>query len=557
MRKKGKHMKRTISLMIAALLLFCGLAAQAADYTLPEKMKKQLEIGSGLKGSFSVTASGYGEEVPLLDALHRTEFEVRGLLADGNLYYCIYQADDSENQNNKTEIFSADGSYYAKSDLMGGRTYTISGLYQAADALSPLSGGEGAAITSAAVKLAESATGLMAQEWEKALEPYRNNIELWINRFPVVTDYTTLADGRNCLEISYNIPYAAMTGFIQETLSAIFQDAVLLNLLDGVLTAEQRELYLNPNLAYYYAEVLKSIQTEEDVVIAKATDSKTGKAVGSRLSLPLDAKATGFSLLTAEQEAGGDSTWTLSGETRMISLSLPAEMALDKDFDYEIKFMNLFYGAEADTPESQALRIRISRKSNGPAVSAEDEKTHEDYSFRLSIEQDSSMVNENRPVKLADFDPIDAELNMHFSGKNAQQSPTTAEVELAYTRGDRTITLSGKFKSAAPWIVTFPETDGAVNLLAASSEEREGLLKELADNAKKMLMHTPEASIPEASAAAPEATPEAAAETAEVQAETAEPQAETETGAGDETKADDTAEEKAADAAPEAEAKTP
>ena len=44
---------------------------------------------------------------------------------------------------------------------------------------------------------------------------------------------------------------------------------------------------------------------------------------------------------------------------------------------------------------------------------------------------------------------------------------------------------------------------------------------------------------------------------AEVQAETAEPQAETETGAGDETKADDTAEEKAADAAPEAEAKTP
>ena len=39
MRKKGKHMKRTISLMIAALLLFCGLAAQAADYTLPEKMK--------------------------------------------------------------------------------------------------------------------------------------------------------------------------------------------------------------------------------------------------------------------------------------------------------------------------------------------------------------------------------------------------------------------------------------------------------------------------------------------------------------------------------------
>ena len=49
--------KRIVFLIAMALILTIG-TCQAASYTLPEKMYNQLAIGSGLKGSFTVTAEG-------------------------------------------------------------------------------------------------------------------------------------------------------------------------------------------------------------------------------------------------------------------------------------------------------------------------------------------------------------------------------------------------------------------------------------------------------------------------------------------------------------------
>ena len=51
--KKGLLM--TLCLLLALLPVASGLAA--TTFTLPEKMDKQLSIGSGLKGSFQLSAA--------------------------------------------------------------------------------------------------------------------------------------------------------------------------------------------------------------------------------------------------------------------------------------------------------------------------------------------------------------------------------------------------------------------------------------------------------------------------------------------------------------------
>jgi len=489
-------MKKVIAFIISVIILLSSVGAYSVEYTLPEKMMKQLEIGSGLKGSFSISTSGYGKDLPFLDALNKTEFEIRGLSTDGHLYYCIYQADDSEKQNNKTEIFSDNGCYYLKTELMNDQVYMVPDFYQIADTIT-IQEKETAAVTSAIIKLIEAISGSQSPEWETALKPYRERTELWLSRFPVVTDYTTSSDGRNCLEMSYDIPYTTMVSFIQELLPVLYKDETVLRLLGQIMTEEQKNLYLNPDLIYFYAEILNSFKTEEDIVISKTTDSKTGKTVAIHLSLPLNPEVTGFELFTADQEDNGINTWILRSENRMVSLKTPSNLIWDHDFEYEIQFMNLFYDNGKEMPDSTALRIQISRQSSGPLSSEEDEKSHENYAFRMKINQDPSIFTENHPIHLGSFDDIDAELNLHFSGKNAQQSPTTAELDFILQIGAKETSISGKFKSAAPWVVTIPETTDAINLLETTQDDQTKMINHLTEHMVELLRHIPVVSVPE------------------------------------------------------------
>ena len=47
-------MKKSFAVIFSLMLMFISFCASAATYTLPEKMGKQIEVGSGLKGSFTV-----------------------------------------------------------------------------------------------------------------------------------------------------------------------------------------------------------------------------------------------------------------------------------------------------------------------------------------------------------------------------------------------------------------------------------------------------------------------------------------------------------------------
>jgi hypothetical protein len=102
-------MKKILSILLVLVLTTACLAASAAGYTLPEKMERQLQVGSGLKGSFVIRANADAELSPVVHALQNAAFEIRGIQSEGNSHYYIYQAGENEAMSALTEICTADG----------------------------------------------------------------------------------------------------------------------------------------------------------------------------------------------------------------------------------------------------------------------------------------------------------------------------------------------------------------------------------------------------------------------------------------------------------------
>ena len=73
--KKGLIL--ALCILLAILPATTGLAV--TTYTLPEKMDKQLSIGSGLKGSFRLSAEGKDELLLSLEPILDVPFQMRGM----------------------------------------------------------------------------------------------------------------------------------------------------------------------------------------------------------------------------------------------------------------------------------------------------------------------------------------------------------------------------------------------------------------------------------------------------------------------------------------------
>ena len=120
-------MKKRIICIIAGIMMLLSGVANAATYTLPEKMQNQLAIGSGLKGSFTVTADGELSKTPFLNAFCDATYDLRGMSSGHDLHYYLFQ----ENNGSQTiiaELYKKDGQYYLRSDIVQGKILELSGF---------------------------------------------------------------------------------------------------------------------------------------------------------------------------------------------------------------------------------------------------------------------------------------------------------------------------------------------------------------------------------------------------------------------------------------------
>ena len=476
-------MKKRFVCLIALMLSLVIGAGQAASYTLPEKMYNQLAIGSGLKGSFSITAEGEAFDTPFLKVITDAEFSLRGMSSGEDLHYYLFQQ-DGEQQSGVTELYRREGTYYLRSDMVPDRILAFPDAARYLDSLFP-SGKENTPASPFIYKIMTLPEDIRKEKWEPVLTRYGNELEMWLADFTVLAETVRMENGVSALDFTYEIPMSRVAEKIIALAGEIAADGEALELLDSVMSKEEKDLYINGNLLYYYAEALGNIDQSRCVRLNRRM-SVMGEVLSSRLELPLDERSTGYTLLEIKQ-IGELTVYTLRKTGQVTVLALPDTEAFGKpEYEQSVWF------AKADTEAQEnnlAVRIDISRTVE-THDDAED-RNHETDHYSLHIEHDSTYIPEDTdPALIPEYTATDIEIDLHYSSKYAQNSATVLEVGAEMKKGESVLKVEGKFKTAVPWLFMPFEIANPTDTGTGTGEVLLPYLTDWISNAASIIRHS-------------------------------------------------------------------
>ena len=440
-------MKKRVISVIVLLIVFITGSCQAAGYTLPEKMNNQLSIGSGLKGSFSVSEEGEKYGTPFMKAITDAEWAVRGIRSGDDLHYYVFQTNDRDEQTALSEVYRKDGIYYLRSDMVQGKILAFPVLSQILASLFPESGENGSASSFIAniIKLPEN---IRKDKWEPVLQKYQNQLELWLAEFTVTADTVKMENGLSALDFSYEIPMDSIYEQSVKLIGDFVKDPEVTALLDTVMTDEEKKTYLNGNLLYFYLDALHALQIDQPVRMSKRV-SAIGDVLRFRLELPLDERTTGCQ--SVDIETVDQLTVITVRKTGQIMVAAFPEVEKLKQQTYEQSawFARLNADPEKEK-ENIAVRIDIVKSNE---TYEKDEKTHEINHYDIRILQDTKYLPADSDLTiLPDYTETDINIDLHYSSKYAQNSATTLEIGAEVKQGESAMHIQGKFKTAAPWL---------------------------------------------------------------------------------------------------------
>ena len=208
-------MKKRFIAFIAMVLIFAVCTCYAAEYTLPEKMYNQLAIGSGLKGSFSISFDGEMFDIPFLKdiidarflkAVSDAEYNIRGIASGKDMHYYVFQSDDQDQQKALSELYRKDGVYYFRSDMVQGKVlefpvkseYVAQFIPASAENISP------ASFITNIMSVSEQDE---KDKWNPVLTKYQNELEMWLAGFAVGAETIKLQNGSSALDFAYLASY--------------------------------------------------------------------------------------------------------------------------------------------------------------------------------------------------------------------------------------------------------------------------------------------------------------------------------------------------------------
>ncbi len=526
--------KRILGIFLSMLLaLSCAVPALAAlDYTLPEKLNKQLSIGSGLKGQFTLTAEGNDPLVLALTPFLDTEIQLRGLTSEGETHYYFYQDTGDEVQRGLTEFYLRDNMLYLRSDMLKDQVLYIPDMGTVLDLVTK-SSGENPNFFSILWRIQNQGEEAIKAAWEPLVEGLTKKLELWIAPFADASVREN-ADGATVSEMNYTIPMAELKKEILVLLRDLRNDPAARAALEGVMTEEQRDIYLRDDLDYFYQDAMNALNDDFDVVISR-TVSTLGEEISGSIELPLDeSRFGGYSSLTIRTE-GKVMTWTLKNENRVLSL-----VSENGFFDQTAKEQTWWYmtypNTEMDSVSTERSAVRIHLTRGSEVSTDEDDRSHQEDRYVLTVEKDTSRLPEEEADQAyPDFTPVRGVLSLHYSSKYSQSSPTTLEITGELEMENMHIRLNGSVKSASPWIFSPFDISGAVNLIGMTPEAQNLLLAEWLACAGEQLIRLPE----ETAAPAETETEAPAAENGAAETEAAPAAENAEGGAGEEAPAAD------------------
>ena len=439
-------MKRFFALLLACIML-CTCAF-AEDYTVAEKLYKQLWAGSGFSGTLSVEIDSPAFKT------------VRPITAEAD--YIYVREEEGVEPEHRLDLMLMDGENTTSAAYAQLKKGSIS--FQA-DVLSPdwftLDTAAHAETAEQAVQDAISQTGapglsqlLLAgasalrdnDKLLSALEPYLTRIDVWIEGHRQDAVLSKLND-ETVMQVNYLLNPAAIKAQVKQLVVDVLNDETLLPLLAQAMGEENAETYLNPALQSWYFEAVDSLPFPGDLTLSR-TLAMTGETIELHLSLPMYDAQAGVITLSYDRTRGEgdlpeDNTLRMESAEKVIELLWQeySSMTGVKVVQGTLSSQPAQDFAVDEGAESIAVSFTL-KQSVSETLDQEGRDVYTcEYALTLAPAEGSSVT----------FEETEIALNAQFISKQLKSAATGVTALLHVTTGETAVKLSFDGASRKKW----------------------------------------------------------------------------------------------------------
>lgn len=513
-------MKRFLCVLLC--LLLAAPAALADDYTPTQLFRQQFIVGgNGLRGTVTISASGVAEWLePLLPFTSQLQVRVIGekqagmseLVDDDEDWQMkLWAKDAAGDQRALTYIYGSPEGLYIRSDLLPDTLLTLPvqnvnlpyqladgellGLFMSFDLLGLTAADNGGNTTawSALADVAAIPPEDWEADWSPVLSKYDTLMDMWLSAYasPTVISGGT---GSMTLRTTYEIPVEDVKEQTKYIIGLMLSDSDLQSLLAPYLTDEQRSLYLNPAMYWFYEHCIDivplngSILLEREMTAMGETTSMTislplptlpqelttplGELAADVFSLPYRNAFDGLENISIRQ-SDGEMSVSLNSPERTVTLILADRAEEGEDVHWE----GFFRITPAVGVEEPLLSAAFTWRSSQSLWEDEDYNTHEDFGWSLEISPDLTAASPDDPFRstYVEFMPVSLSASVGYTKKDKANSPVQLSIELSATLPGADVGLSASLKVAERWEHEALPTTGGESLITMAPERREAL----------------------------------------------------------------------------------
>lgn len=545
-------LRRLLSCLMALGLLFSGAFAETVsdlDYTVEEKLLKQLQAGSGFQGTLTIESTAVeGRESDAWTTIKPLTIDVgyiyvredtsKNTKPENRLTFSFV---DGEKTLGTAELALSEGLLALKSSLLGDGWYTLD-----ENAATAVMEGDGQAdgmigqevrdfqAQTALPGLAAFAAGLIghigdtdASKWTDLLDPYTTKIDLWLEGYRQDAILGKSDDGTTTMEIDYQIPASAIKAQLKQMVMDLLADSSLLAALSAVVPDEDLKTFLDPQQQNYYFYTIEELPLKGNLELSR-TVSLMGETLALSLSLPLyDSKGGEATLSYRRNQGGGDlpeeNSIELTSDTKQIRLNYQMYQTMDGTTVYQGTLLRQALGTQAfevgaepagNGQKTFSAAFTLSTQTTEDAKNPGNNTLKRSFHLTLAPEytpEDSTddviAPTEAQAEEYSVFQPIDIALDSTFTSGQAKNAATSLDATLAISGEEmpQTITLSFSGKSTGKWTPDTVDTQSATSLDGMNQTALNALLAQVA--VKGGLMLLPYIGMPAAEATeAPDAT---------------------------------------------------
>ena len=473
-------MKRILALLTACMCLaVCIPSAMAAEeYTMAEKLLKQLWAGSGFSGTLTIEAEGESFSTAKPITIEADYIYVRPDTDGAGEHRADFTLTDGENALSTAHVQMLDGQTRFQADVLGEKCFAVDLPQEDAEEtvnqmLSHTGMPQAAETALMLLAAAETAPGL-----DSLTDSYATRLDIWIEGFRQNAILDKLEDGTTTMEVNYAVSPAAIKAQVKQLVLDLMNDQAARDSLASVLQEETAALYLNPELLSWYFDAVDALPLAGDLTISRTVSFK-GDTMELFLSLPLyDAQGGETTIVYIRQQGQGDlpdsHTLRLESALRVAEIVCQAYTSMTGVTVLQGTFVSepATFSVGDDVADPVAAAFTFKHET----AESTDEQGREVYGIRTSLNLS--------PIEEDSFEAFECSLDMSFASKELKSAATEMTASAEWTSGESAVRLNFLGQSRKKWEPealpqeTLSLSDLDENALAAAGLELFGLLKD-------------------------------------------------------------------------------